>query len=70
MNILIPDWFPSLKLLLLKFSKLYLIILEFLLLLGMYVNSRFQKLTAIIAKPLKIFSIVAFLAIVAIAVQK
>jgi BASS family bile acid:Na+ symporter len=62
-----PGLLPKLRIPPLEVFKTVLIIIGIPLILGMYVNARFPKLTAVIAKPLKIFSIVAFLGMVAIA---
>lgn len=62
-----PGLLPRLQIPPMEVFKTVLLIIGIPLMLGMFVNSRFKKLTAIISKPLKIFSIVAFLAMVAIA---
>ena len=62
-----PGLLPKLRIPPLEVFKTVLLIIGIPLILGMYVNAKFKKLTAIISKPLKIFSIVAFLAMVAIA---
>jgi BASS family bile acid:Na+ symporter len=62
-----PGLLPELDIPPLEVFKTVLLIIGIPLLLGMYVNTKFKKFTAIIAKPLKIFSIVAFLGMVGIA---
>lgn len=61
-----PGLLPRLRIDPVEMFKTVILILGIPLALGMFVNYRFQKITAAIFKPMKIFSIVAFLALVAI----
>ena len=61
-----PGLLPRLKIDPLEMFKTVVLILGIPLVLGMYVNVKFKKFTESVTKPLKIFSIVAFLGMVII----
>ena len=65
-----PGLLPRLRIPFIEMFKTVILILGIPLALGMIVNHNFKKFTAAIMKPMKIFSIVAFLALVAVLVNK